>query len=218
MDEKTRELRRAYDALMKARKDIRDEVREKHKEEYQAKVKAEVAERTRVLDIEFANKLDEARRRGMTRTNVAQAIRTNAHNRMKYFLDLAGSEGFTRGRPKMTEIDKLRQKTGYEIIDARLGVITFYRLHKHVFENPVTGVFKRLPNGSYQLHSHEGSDVSEFTEVRRVFRSLGDGSQDVVRRELKAIESHLRSSGWDEFASSEEEDDAGEDLMDYFKN
>lgn len=198
MDDQTQRLRIAYDALIKARKDIREEVKEKYRQEFKDKVAREVEERTRLIDYEFAVQLAAAKDAGMKRSDVAQAIRTNAHNRLQYFLNLAGSEGFQKGRPKDSSLDKLRQQKQYEILNVRTGAVKFYALGKHVFDTPVTGSFKWTGGTNYFLAPYEGSDVTEWALALKMIRESGNDAykSSVLHGTLRDLREELEARGW----------------------
>lgn len=189
MDDQVAVLRAKYDALIRARRDIRDAVRAEYKE----KIKDEIDRRILEIDRKFAEELSAAKAAGMRRSEMAEAIRTNDFKRMQYFLNLTGDTGFQRGRPAISSRDKL--KPVYEILDAVKGLVRINKVGRHMFDEPVTGLLRWHGGVVYQLESYEGSDVSEWEMAINSLRG-----SDAYKKEIYGVYVELREelerSGW----------------------
>lgn len=189
MDDQVAVLRAKYDALIRARRDIRDAVRAEYKE----KIKDEIDRRILEIDRKFAEELSAAKAAGMRRSEMAEAIRTNDFKRMQYFLNLTGDTGFQRGRPAISSRDKF--KPVYEILDAVKGLVRINKVGRHMFDEPVTGLLRWHGGVVYQLESYEGSDVSEWEMAINSLRG-----SDAYKKEIYGVYVELREelerSGW----------------------
>lgn len=192
MTPEVEQLRLKYDHLMRRRKEIRSSV----KEEYKDVIQKEIGRRIEDEDRKFAEELVKAKEEGMTRSEIAEAMRSNDHNRIKYFLNLAGDPGFTRGRPKKSALDTLKEKIGFEVLDAGKGLVRVYRLHKYTFEVPVEAYLHWYAGMNYHLVSDE-FDLSEYQTMRDLYRRDKEENRKVVF-DLMKIREELEREGWTE--------------------
>lgn len=208
--DKVEVLRAKWDALVRAKRDVRQAV----KDEFRERIAEEIKARTLELDRGFAIEMNAAKEGGLTRSDIAYAMRSNDHSRMRHYLDLAGGSAFSVGRPKESSLDKLRQQKQFEIVDVALGAVKFYALGKHVFDTPITGTFKWSGGTNYFLTPYEGSDVTEWALALKMIREGGNDAykSSVLHGTLRDLREELEARGWGKVETTPDDSGMGDFL------